>query len=103
MFQITIDNTVFGTFNASTTADTSDTLLFFATHFDAGSQHQVEITNQVDGMMFALDYCVAVQDGPSQPASQPASVVSSAAVGPAVVPTAGVPTTSAVFPNSTPA
>ncbi|RSH90596.1 hypothetical protein EHS25_001201 [Saitozyma podzolica] len=47
-FQITLDSSVVGTFNASTTTDSYDTLLFFVSGLNEAS-HSVSITNQVDG------------------------------------------------------
>ena len=91
-FQVELDDAIVGTYNASTTIDIYNTLLFFITHLDAESQHSVVLTNQVDGSLFALDYCVAVQAdgsaGPAQESGQPTI----AGTGPAVSATA-------VFPN----
>ncbi|KAK8845360.1 hypothetical protein IAR55_006073 [Kwoniella newhampshirensis] len=60
-FQISIDSSTIGTYNASTTVETYNTLLFFTTHLDPSSQHEIQIKNQNDGKLFALDYIVAVQ------------------------------------------
>ncbi|CAD6575872.1 MAG: hypothetical protein TREMPRED_001507, partial [Tremellales sp. Tagirdzhanova-0007] len=61
VFQVEIDDSVIGTFNASTTVNLYNTLLFFVTHLGSTSQHGVVVTNQDDGKFLALDYCVSVQ------------------------------------------
>lgn len=48
-----------GTYNASTTIDTYDTLLYFVSNLD-NQIHQVVLTNLDDGKISALDYVVAV-------------------------------------------
>ncbi|WWC85603.1 uncharacterized protein L201_000467 [Kwoniella dendrophila CBS 6074] len=82
-FQVSIDSKVVGTFNASTTMETYDTLLYFTTYLDQSRAHQVTITNQNDGMLFALDYLVYV--APDNQNTLPA--------------TASVPGATAVFPS----
>ncbi|ADV24810.1 Hypothetical Protein CGB_K1110W [Cryptococcus gattii WM276] len=64
-FSISIDSTTIGIYNASTTVETYNTLLFFTTYLDASKKHKVKITNENDGMLLALDYFVAVQAGTS--------------------------------------
>jgi hypothetical protein len=54
---------VLGTYNASTTVATYDTLLFFTTQLDPSAKHQIIVTNQVEGSTLALDYFVAVNAG----------------------------------------
>jgi hypothetical protein len=49
-----------GTYNASTTIATYDTLLFFTTQLDPSAKHQIVVTNQAEGGTLALDYFVAV-------------------------------------------
>lgn len=111
-FQIGIDNSVIGTYNASTTINTYGTLLFFMTHLDSSSQHEVVVTNQVDGMMFALDYCVAVQAGggagttvnsSAAPGKTAAPLATSDTVAPFATAASGSALTSpsAVFPTQT--
>jgi hypothetical protein len=60
VFQVNLDGQVIGTYNASTTVPTSDTLLFFTSQLDPKSSHQIIVTNQVEGFALALDYFVAV-------------------------------------------
>lgn len=62
-FSISIDSTTIGIYNASTTVETYNTLLFFTTYLDASTEHIIKITNENDGMLLALDYFVAVQAG----------------------------------------
>jgi hypothetical protein len=62
-FQVAIDDAVVGVYNASSSLNTYDTLLFFVTHLDPDSPHKVVLTNQADGLLFALDYIVAVSSG----------------------------------------
>lgn len=64
-FSISIDSITIGIYNASTTFETYNTLLFFTTYLDASNEHTVKITNENDGMLLALDYFVAVQPGTS--------------------------------------
>lgn len=64
-FSISIDSTTIGIYNASTTIETYNTLLFFTTYLNASKEHKVKITNENDGMLLALDYFVAVQAGTS--------------------------------------
>jgi hypothetical protein len=63
VFQVSIDSKVLGTYNASTTVPTYDTLLFFTTQLDPGAKHQIVVTNQAEGSTLALDYFVAVNAG----------------------------------------
>ena len=63
MFQVSIDSKVLGTYNASTTVPTYDTLLFFTTQLDPSVKHQIVVTNQAEGSTLALDYFVAVNAG----------------------------------------
>lgn len=63
MFQVSIDSEVLGTYNASTTVPTYDTLLFFTTQLDPSAKHQIIVTNQAEGSTLALDYFVAVNAG----------------------------------------
>ncbi len=84
VFQVEIDNSVIGIYNASTTVNTYDSLLFFTTHLDSSIQHQAVLTNQVDGMMFALDYVIAVQGDSSTASGAP-----NGETGTTVVPVAG--------------
>ncbi|GFZ43783.1 hypothetical protein JCM24511_01503 [Saitozyma sp. JCM 24511] len=67
-FQITLDASVVGTYNASTTTDSYDTLLFFVSGLSEAS-HSVSITNQVDGGLLALDYFVAASSSSSSSVS----------------------------------
>jgi hypothetical protein len=60
VFQVNLDGQIIGTYNASTTVPTSDTLLFFTSQLDPKSSHQIIVTNQVEGLALALDYFVAV-------------------------------------------
>ncbi|XAO26428.1 hypothetical protein I312_105265 [Cryptococcus bacillisporus CA1280] len=64
-FSISIDSTTIGIYNASTTIETYNTLLFYTTYLNASKEHKVKITNENDGMLLALDYFVAVQAGTS--------------------------------------
>nr|XP_031863697.1 uncharacterized protein CI109_000949 [Kwoniella shandongensis]KAA5530769.1 hypothetical protein CI109_000949 [Kwoniella shandongensis] len=68
-FTIEIDSKMISTYNASTTVETYNTLLFFTTYLDGASQHTCKITNQIDGMLLALDYFVSVQEAGTQTAS----------------------------------
>jgi hypothetical protein len=63
VFQVSIDSKVLGTYNASTTVPTYDTLLFFTTQLDPSAKHQIVVTNQAEGSTLALDYFVAVNAG----------------------------------------
>jgi len=57
-----------GTYNASTTVATYDTLLFFTTQLDPSAKHQIIVTNQAEGSTLALDYFVTVTpDSTAQP------------------------------------
>ena len=98
VFQVEIDNSVIGTYNASTTVDLYNTLLFFVTHLSSTSQHDVMLTNQDEGMFLALDYCVSVQAGGSPVsaagADQPGTAVS------APTGTGSTPSVTSGFPNS---
>jgi hypothetical protein len=70
VFQVSIDTKPIGTYNASTTVATYDTLLFFTTQLDPSAKHQIIVTNQVEGSTLALDYFVIVSDssgGQGQP------------------------------------
>lgn len=67
-FQIALDASVVGTYNASTTTDSYDTLLFFVSGLNEAS-HSVSITNQVDGGLLALDFFVAASSSSSSSAS----------------------------------
>jgi hypothetical protein len=49
-----------GTYNASTTIPTYDTLLFFTAQLDPSAKHQIVVTNKAEGGTLALDYFVAV-------------------------------------------
>lgn len=60
-FQITLDSEVINTYNASSTVETYDTLLWFVTGLTGSAEHMVMITNMDDGMMLALDYFISVQ------------------------------------------
>lgn len=60
---MSIDSKVLGTYNASTTVATYDTLLFFTTQLDPSTKHQIVVTNQVEGSTLAIDYFVAVNAG----------------------------------------
>ena len=60
VFQVSIDSKVLGTYNASTTVATYDTLLFFTTQLDPSAKHQIVVTNQAEGGSLALDYFVTV-------------------------------------------
>ena len=103
IFQVQIDDCVYGNYNASTTVETYGTLLFFATHLDAfsASQHKVVITNRVDGMMFALDCCVAVQAGSSATSAATTAVFSTnVAPGIAATSEALFPSTSSIPPTT---
>jgi hypothetical protein len=59
-FQLTLDTQTPKSFNASSSLETYNTLLYFATAL-RNSQHEIVITNLVDGSFFSLDYIVAVQ------------------------------------------
>jgi len=63
VFQVSIDSKMIGTYNASTTVPTYDTLLFFSTQLDPSAKHQIVVTNQAEGSTPALDYFVAVNAG----------------------------------------
>lgn len=63
-FQATIDSVSFGTFDGQSSMDTYDTLLFFVSGLSEGT-HQVVLTNQDEGGLFALDYFVAVSSASS--------------------------------------
>lgn len=60
VYTVTIDGAPAGTYNASNTAETYNTLLFFATGLAPASRHQVVLTNQIEGGLLAIDYVVAV-------------------------------------------
>jgi hypothetical protein len=93
VYQISLDSSPTGTFNASTTVTTYNTLLFFATALEGTKGHEVVITNQVDGGFFALDYIVAVQPGPGGAVATTASTTAA---------TGSTPGATAVFPNGSP-
>lgn len=62
-FQITLDSQPYssksnGLFNASSTVSTLSTLLFYAAQLDPSNQHQITLTNQIDGATLAVDYFV---------------------------------------------
>lgn len=63
-FQVTIDSASLGTFDGKSSVDTYDTLLFFVSGLAEGT-HQVVLTNQDEGGLFALDYYVAVSSASS--------------------------------------
>lgn len=57
-YQVLIDNSPIGVYNASRTVPTFNTLLFYATQLDTSRNHQITLTNQVEGPMLAIDYFV---------------------------------------------
>lgn len=79
-FQITLDASIVGTYNASTTTDSYDTLLFFVSGLREGS-HSVSITNQVDGGLLALDYFVAASSSSTTSGAVGSGIVASTSTG----------------------
>lgn len=64
-----LDHTPVGMYNASSTVPTASTLLFSANQLDSSQNHQITLTNQVEGDALAVDYFViATPDtGPFNP------------------------------------
>jgi hypothetical protein len=60
-FSVEIDGNSLGSFNASTTLDTYDNLLFFVSRLTTATSHTAKFTCQNEGLIFALDRFVAVQ------------------------------------------
>ncbi|WVW81567.1 hypothetical protein I302_103562 [Kwoniella bestiolae CBS 10118] len=83
-YQVEVDAKVAGTYNATTTVETYNTLLYFTTYLDSSKAHQISITNQNDGLLFALDYVVCVgqgQDGDNSSRGQGSPTVTAASSG----------------------
>lgn len=107
-FSLSLDGQDKGRYNASTTLDTYDTLLYFVSGL-ADATHSVVMTNMDQGMLLALDYIVAVSGTglttPGQIGPVPPNAIVTAVAGTTTLlnPTAtnvgAIPT--AVFPGQT--
>ncbi|KAI9636015.1 uncharacterized protein MKK02DRAFT_24973, partial [Dioszegia hungarica] len=67
-FQLSIDGSACGIYNATSAVNTYGTLLFVGQAGDG--EHKVEVKNMEDGRLLALDYFVATSSG-SEPAPAP--------------------------------
>ena len=84
-FSVALDGQSIGQYNASTTLDTYDTLLFFVSGL-SDTAHQIVLTNLDDGSLLAIDYIVANSN--SGQGYAPGTGAGMTAVGP--VPSVGV-------------
>ncbi|WWD06148.1 hypothetical protein V865_004233 [Kwoniella europaea PYCC6329] len=94
-YQVSVDSKVAGTYNASTTIETYNTLLYFTTYLDSSQVHQISITNQYDGLLFALDYVICVtSESPGNQSNPTATATASNSGATAVFPSQGTSTNS---------
>ncbi|KAK6904889.1 hypothetical protein I203_105708 [Kwoniella mangroviensis CBS 8507] len=100
-YQVSVDSKVVGTYNASTTIETYHTLLYFTTYLDSSQIHHISITNQFDGLSFALDYVICVSsESPGNQSSPTATDAASNSGATAVFPSQGTSTNSSTSGDS---
>ncbi|WWC67046.1 uncharacterized protein I206_100953 [Kwoniella pini CBS 10737] len=85
-YEVKVNSQVIGTYNASSSVETYNSLLFFTTYLEAQQNQQVVITNQNDGCLFALDYITYVVSGSSGTNSTGTSASGSSPVATAIFP-----------------
>ncbi|WWC97378.1 hypothetical protein V866_004257 [Kwoniella sp. B9012] len=100
-YQVSVDSKVVGTYNASTTIETYNTLLYFTTYLDPSQVHQISIINQYDGLLFALDYVICVtSESPGNQSSPTATATASNSGATVVFPSQGTSTNSSTSGDS---